>query len=156
MNAAVWIYIGLTLAAIVWLSWRYSLAVESTKWPSVRGKVLRAWAERTDNEYSYYSPRVKYEYKVDGVLHSSQTIWIAGDRSMLRRRAERIAAGYRPGDPVDVWYDPAKPDRAALKPGGAGPLLAVLVVVSVVGPLLAVAFTDTGRAALGELGIRIE
>jgi hypothetical protein len=156
MNAAVWIYILVTLAAILWLSWQYSLAVESMRWPRARGKVLKAWVERSDNEYAYYSPRVEYAYEVDGVAYSSKTIWLTGDRSMLRGRAERMAARYPVGDSVEVRYDPKKPTRATLKPGGAGWLLVSLVAISVVGPLLAFAFTDAGRSFLGQIGIRVE
>ena len=32
----------------------------------------------------------------------------------------RHAPCYQAGDPVEVWYDPEKPVRATLKPGGAG------------------------------------
>ncbi|HKA01045.1 MAG TPA: DUF3592 domain-containing protein [Candidatus Solibacter sp.] len=156
MNAAVWFYIVATLGALIWLSWHYALAVASTRWPRVTGKILRAWAERTDSEYAYYSPRVEYAYEVEGTLHRSTTVWLTGDKSMRRGRAERIAATYQAGDPVEVWYDPTKPARATLKPGGAGWLLATIVVVSVAGPLLALAFTETGRRVLGELGIQVE
>jgi Protein of unknown function (DUF3592) len=156
MNAAVWFYIVVTVAAMVWLSWHYVLAVESTRWPRVRGKVVRSWVERVDFEYAYYSPCVEYTYEVAGVHHRSTTIWLTGFKSMRRRRAERIAATYVAGDPVDVWHDPNRPTRAALKPGGAGWLLAVLAAVSVVGPLLTLAFTDMGRRALADIGIRIE
>jgi len=156
MNAAVWIYIVVTLAALVWLSWQYTLAVASTRWPRVKGKLLRAWVERTDSEYAYYSPRVSYEYEVGGIIHRSNALWLSGDKSMLRGRAEKFAARYTPGATVDVWYDPAKPIRATLKPGGAGWMLAGIIIVSVAGPLLALAFTDTGRRVLGELGIRVE
>jgi hypothetical protein len=156
MNAAVWIYLVVTLGAMIWLSWHYALAVESTRWPSVQGKVRRAWVERTDNEYSYYSPRVEYEYNVDGILHSSTTVWLTGDKSWLRGRAERVAASYQAGNPVDVWYDPKMPKRATLKPGGAGGLLAMLVAISVAGPLLALAFTERGQRILADFGIHFE
>ena len=156
MNAAVWFYLVATLGAIAWLSWHYALAVESTRWPHVQGKVLRAWVERTNDEYSNYSPRVNYTYKVDGMLHSSTTLWLTGDKSMRRGRAEGIAASYRAGDPVEVWYDPKKHTRATLKPGGAGWLMASLMVVSVAGPLLAWVFSEKGRRIMGEMGIHIE
>ena len=97
-EAAVWFYLVVTLGAIAWLSRHYTLAVESTRWPHVQGKVLRAWVEKADSEYSYYSPRVEYAYRVDGILHRSDTIWLTGDKSLRRGRAERIAASYQAGD----------------------------------------------------------
>jgi uncharacterized protein involved in copper resistance len=156
MNAAVWFYLATTLAALVWLSWHYALAVASTRWPHVQGEVLRVLVEKADSEYPYYSPRVEYAYKVDAILHTSSTVWLSGYKSMRRGRAERIAACYQAGHPVEVWYDPKKPARATLKPGGAGWLLAGLVAVSVVGPLLAAAFTNEGRRILAEIGIHVE
>jgi hypothetical protein len=156
MNAAVWFYLVVTLGAIVWLSWHYTLAVESTRWPQAQGRVLRAWVERADSEYSYYSPRVEYAYEVDGIVHRSATIWLTGDKSMRRGRAERIAASYQARDSVEVWYDPKKPTRATLKPGGGRWLLASLVAVSVAGPALALAFTEKGQRVLSEIGIHIE
>jgi hypothetical protein len=156
MNLAVWVYLVVTLVAIVWLSWHYTLAVESTRWPHVQGRVLKSWAEKTDSEYSYYSPRVEYTYSVDGVRHSSTTVRLIGDRSMRRSRAERVAASYKVGDTVEVWYDPNKPTRATLQPGGARWLLASLIVVSVVGPLLALAFTNEGRRFFAQIGVHIE
>ena len=80
MNAAVWFYIAVTLAGILWVGWRYVLASESRRWPRTKGKVVRAWAERTDSEYFYYSPRVEYVYKVNGTPYRSTTVWIAGER----------------------------------------------------------------------------
>ncbi len=156
MNAAVWFYVLATLGAIVWLSWHYAMAVESTRWPRVEGKILSASVEKVDNEYPYYSPRVNYTYKVDGMLHSSTTIWLTGDNPMRRGRAEKIAASYQVGGPIDVWYDPKKPIRATLKPGGTGWLLAGIVVVSLAGPLLAWAFSENGRRIMAEIGIHIQ
>src|SRR5262249_60721640 len=103
MNAAVWFYIVVTLAAIVRLSWHYALAVESTRWPRVQGKILRSWVERSDDEYAYYSPCVEYTYEVSGIQHRSTTIWLTGSKSMRRSRAERIAASYAAGGPVAGW-----------------------------------------------------
>ena len=75
---------------------------------------------------------------------------------MRQLRAEMMASKCFPGDEVKVWYDPEKPDRAALIPGGDEGLLVALVVISIVGPILAVAFTDPGREFFETLGIHIE
>ncbi len=156
MNAALWFYLAVTVAAIIWLAWHYALAVESRRWPRTKAKVIRAWVERTDSEYAYYSPRVEYTFKVSGVPHRSTTIWLMGDKSMRKGRAELMASGYHPGDEVDVWYDPTKPERSTLMPGRARGVLAALIAVSVIGPLLAVAFTDRGRQFFEAIGIHIE
>lgn len=152
-NYEVWFYAIATLAAIVWLSWQYSLAVESSRWPCVQGKVIKAWVKETWGSEQNYSPQVEYIYKVDGVIYTSFTIRLTGDISCGKRRAERIAAWYDGRDPLSVWYDPSKPERATLKPGGAGWLMAGLLVVSILGPLLAFAATTAGRRFLSQMGI---
>ena len=156
MNGAVWFYIAVTLAAIIWLGWQYVLASASKRWPRVEGPVIRAWVERVDDEYAYYSPRVEYQYTIDGDAHRSSRLWVTGDKSMRRGRAEAIASEYQAGDAVDVWYDPGKPSRATLRPGGAGRWLVMLVVVSVAGPMIAFAFSEQGRRVLRGMGIEVE
>ena len=56
-----WILAIVTVAALVWLSWLYTLAQASTRWPHVQGRVLRAWVEdRWWADPPYHSPRVEY------------------------------------------------------------------------------------------------
>ena len=71
-------------------------------------------------------------------------------------RAQRIVAAYPMGAPVEVWYDPEKPGRSTLKPGGAGWVFAGIPVVSVAGPLLVFASTPAGRLFLKGLGLHEE
>ncbi len=155
-NWMVWFYLIATAVAILWLSWQYALAVESTKWTQVQGKVIKAWVEETNDDGPNYSPRVEYIYKVNGLIYTSFTLRLTGNFTCGKRRAQRIADYYQYKDPVNVWYDPANPERAALKPGGAGRLLAGLIVVSILGPLLAFAASDAGQQFLAQLGIHFE
>src|SRR6266702_843130 len=120
MNAAVWFYLATTLVALVWLSWHYALAVTSTRWPHVRAEVRRVWVERADDEYSYYSPRVEYAYKVDAILHTSSTIWLSGDKSMRRSRAGESRLVTRPGIPWRCGM--TRRSRCARRSGQAAPV----------------------------------
>jgi hypothetical protein len=150
VNATVWICIGVTLFAIVRLGMRYTLAVASARWAPVPGRVVRSWVEVVhDAESTSYTPRVEYTYRVEGLIYGSTTMQLTGDARMYKRRATRVAAQYQPGEPVQVWHDPKRPERATLKTGGASGMLVGLVVVCVVGPALAVALSDGGRRVLG-------
>ena len=153
---AVWFYLIGTAAAILWLAWKYALAVESTRWPWVQGKVIKAWVEETNDDGPQYSPRVKYIYKVDGITYDSYNLRITGDIACGKRRAQRIADYYENKGSVYVWYDPQKPARSTLKPGGAGWLMAGLIAVSILGPLLALASTEAGQQFLSRMGIHFE
>jgi hypothetical protein len=157
LNLAFWVCAIGTPVALVWLAWHYSLAVASTRWPHVQGRVVKSWVERKwSADTPTHSPRVEYVYEVNGLRYSSRNMRIAGNISTWKRRAERIAAAYRVGDPVEVWYDPDKHTRATLKPGGAGWILVELIVVSVLGPVLAFVNTPAGRGFLRSLGLREE
>jgi Protein of unknown function (DUF3592) len=154
---APWFYLVLTIGALVWLSWQYTLALASVRWPRVQGRVIKAWVEHHPwGDPPNHSPRVEYVYKVDGQHYSSRTIRLTGSITTGKGRAEKIIARYPVGSPVDVWYDPDKHERATLKPGGGGWLLGGIIVVGVMGPLLTFASTPAGRLFLRGLGIQEE
>lgn len=155
-NWMVWVYLIGTVAAILWLAWHYSLAVESARWPFVQGKIVKAWVEETWDDGPEYSPRVEYIYKVNGLIYTSFTLRLTGDMTCSKRRAQRIVDYYQFKDPVNVWYDPQQPTRATLKPGGAGWLLAGLIIVSILGPVMAFAASAAGRRFLSRIGINVE
>jgi hypothetical protein len=142
MNGAIWFYAIVTVAAIVALSWQLTLSLASAKWPRTEGKILASSVETIDGEYPSYVPRVEYEYVVDGRNYRSRKLRCSFWSSSFKSRARRIAAAYRPGDPVAVWYDPEKPSRAVLQTGGSVGLLAAILAVSVIGPGLAFLFRN--------------
>lgn len=137
-----WFYAIVTLAAIIGISWQLTVSMASTKWPRVEGKILASSVELVDGEYASYAPKIEYHYVVDGQIYRSNKLRVSFWSSSFKARARRIADAYRPGDPVAVFYDPAKPSRAVLQPGGAGGLAVALVAVSVIGPVLAFVFRN--------------
>jgi hypothetical protein len=137
-----WFYAIVTVAAIVGLSWQITISLASAKWPRVEGKILASSVELVDGEYPSYTPKIEYQYVVDGRSYRSKKLRVGFWSSSFQGRARRIAAAYRPGDGVTVFYDPAKPSRAVLQPGGAGGLAVALVAVSLIGPGLAFVFRN--------------
>ena len=124
--------------------WR-SLA--STKWPRVRGAVLESSTSlslsrdrQTGVKSATYQARITFGYQVGGksyttdTLHFGQTVG-SGDSSDAELRHRR----YPVGAPVSVWYNPADPSIATVKPGvyadvfwlpGAGLAFAVPCIVA--------------------------
>ena len=59
-------------------------------------------------------PVVRYRYPVEGREYVSSRVNVTG---FSRSAAEAAYDRYGPGMHVEVWYDPAAPDQAVLKPG---------------------------------------
>ena len=137
-----WIYAIVTVAAIVVLSWQLTISLASTKWPKAEGKILASSVEVVDGEYTTYEPKIEYQYVVEGRSYRSNQLRSSFWSSSFKARARRIAEAYRPGDPVAVFYDPTKPSRAVLRPGGAAGLAVALIAVSLMGPGLAFLFRN--------------
>ncbi len=140
MNALTWWFAALTLAGIVLFSWELSLALATLKWPKVEGRVLRSYAEDTGSESPSWAAKVQYEYTVEGRPYRSSKVQYGATQLMMQGRAERLAATRRPGDTVSVWYDPGKPSRAVLRPGGHVGVAIALIVTCVAGPAMVLAF----------------
>ena len=92
-------------------------------WPVVPGKIIVSDVEKFQdmNERrtrTYYAPFVEYVYKVDGLEYHGKKIRVAVTTSGDQSAAEKIAARYPLGSIVDVHYDPANPENAALENTG--------------------------------------
>ena len=92
--------------------------------------------EQTADSYSYI-PEIVYQFQVEG--HTFRGDRISFDRKAYskRQQAQAVAAGYPVGAPVEVFFDPAKPDQSVLvRKSGMG---WVLVAAGAVTVLLAAA-----------------
>lgn len=98
-------------------------------WAVARGLVARAWSvvsgEITQSEVkvspsrigSYYTPRVSYQYRVNGVTYSGWRL-VFGDASLKREAsARRRAESFQVGNQVKVYYNPREPSQSVLEPG---------------------------------------
>lgn len=61
-----------------------------------------------------YRPRVEREYSVDGVKFSGAQFSTSGSYFREKKDAEAFAAKFKPGDPVNVLYDPRNSERSFL------------------------------------------
>jgi hypothetical protein len=91
-------------------------------WPTTVGYVTDAWiSERsvTTGRTSRpdYSPRLRYEYVVNGRRYEGDRIRAGQEGFSARWRATAILTRYQIGTEVTVYYDPDDPGRAVLEPG---------------------------------------
>lgn len=95
-------------------------------WPTVQGTMLESRViestrrtgglRRGGGSTTEWTPRVRYEYEVEGVRHESERVDFM-TRAGGRSAAEQELRGLEAGAPVTVHYDPADPSRAVLRPG---------------------------------------
>ncbi len=120
-------------AAVVWFGWKnMEQARASEEWESVMGRVTQAEVVRStdDNGNNIYSPRVVYDYKVNGQLWSSDRrnfdLLTVTDRD--QSKAEEILRKYPLGSEVRVYYEPGLPYNATLE---TGPTLVSWIVLGI-------------------------
>ena len=140
------LYIGVLLAlglagllGGLWLIRRVrALGAASLAWPSATGtiKASSVAAYRTQGGKQYMA-KVAYDYTVNGAPYSGDRVRF-GNRAGALAAAEADVAKYPVGAPVDVRYDPGKPQISTLEGGQSG--------VSVGGLVLAI--MGAGAAAL--------
>jgi hypothetical protein len=92
------------------------------------------------------SSKIVYEYEVDGIRLTADTLQIRGNMQTARsvRQERELLSGYPEGKRVLVHYNPAKPEEAVLQPGiprGLMPLTVGGAVMAFVGLGIILIFT---------------
>ena len=103
-------------------------ATASQQWPTVQGTVqaVTITRDRIDTSASpayTYTYTVTYSYEVDGSSHRGDRYSLGDGSTASKRYPERsdaiaaAAQNHRIGQTVTVYYNPADPSSAILKPG---------------------------------------
>ncbi len=100
-------------------------------WPSAMGTVVSAGVEartsspRDGGPSTRYHLRIAYSYAVQGrEYHGSRLIGAGAPGFDKPELAQAAARPYLPGNPVQIYYDPANPGEAVLeRPAPAGSTL---------------------------------
>ena len=82
--------------------------------------VVASGVEQTSGRYGsqYFEDWVRYEYSVNGVSHQGSNLRFPNiNFHSSPNTAYGFVKRYRPGSPVDVFYDPEDPELSVLKPG---------------------------------------
>jgi hypothetical protein len=95
--------------------------IGSAEWSSTSGVVTRSSitaAHFSRGHFSGYIPKVEYRYAVDGHQFTGTRITFHLDETIYRKGyAESWVTQYPTGKVVSVYYDPAAPSSAVLRPG---------------------------------------
>jgi len=114
------------------------------KWPSAPGKILSSGVEtvkvRVAREVIFnwvlataFRSRTIYIYEVDGVSYQGDRISFGFQTlATFRLFAKRGAAKFAPGQPVEVYYNPAAPEQAVLRRGAQGEIIIYLTVAALI------------------------
>lgn len=101
---------------------------------------------RVNSSSVYYRPDVTYQYTVDGVTYTSETVTFGTEiDTNSRTRAASVLSKFENGSAVTVYYDPADPSQSYLLPRIDFLPAGGLVVVGLL--LLADALTPWSRLA---------
>ncbi len=117
------VFCGLGILALSGGAQRLWRGAASEHWPSVEGQVLFSRVNASETEDSNhrsattFSPQFVYTYEVDGVKHFNNRRRFGRIEGSAEDWAEDIAAHYKVGRGVRVYYFQADPDVAVLEPG---------------------------------------
>lgn len=130
------------------------LASASLRWPTAAGSIVASDVieelieDKSNDDKSIirkihrFQVDLRYVYKVDKRdFIGTEANWGGTAIYGLRELAEKAAGRYRPGQPVTVHYDPARPGHAVLEPdsrqGSLTPLILAAICAVIGGGLLA-------------------
>jgi Protein of unknown function (DUF3592) len=90
-------------------------------WIKIEGEIVasevKLWGSHTSDDDSDAGVVIHYRYRVGGRDLEGSRIQIGGgELALTRRDAERLVGKYPVGARVEVYYDPHKPEDAALEP----------------------------------------
>ena len=116
---------------LVYGGWQGSKGNAAAHWPTTTGKILEAslyqsntWNDHFGTEGTYI-PKLRYSYKVDGVTYEGHNQTLSAGvftfffDKVSRAEAHAVIDPYNTGDVVTVYYDPADPAMAVLRPGAS-------------------------------------
>jgi len=156
-----WAFVGFGVIVFAWGLFVLKMAVESRHWATTEGEVVlsKVYVRSTGHTPGHYdrriSPRVKYRYTVDEVQYESEGIAVGGSQTWgidpldqvlyTVGYYDKMVGRYPEGRKVTVYYDPRRPQRAALEAGLTAWSFATVVmgIGAVIGGLMALKILPT-------------
>lgn len=125
-------------------------ALRTYRWPTttgvVRGQNITT-SSSSESGSTSYSPKLRYEYEIDGDTYVSSRIAVGSGPSFNSRSgAQEWLEDYPTDSEVTVHYNPGSPDRSVLQPGGV--LRGLLLLVISGGMLTVLLLLETGNERL--------
>lgn len=117
----------LSLLGLAWLGYLCAQAIQGRKsqsWPIARGVIDDYYAAGkvggSSDLLGLGKPTVRFSYTVGSVVYVGTRYSFGPDRYLGPQSQEKALAGvvrFRPGDGVDIRFNPHRPDEAVLVPG---------------------------------------
>lgn len=105
-------------AVFAYWGWAVARGLAARGWSTVSGQITQSEIEVSRGRFDkFYTPRVSYEYRVNGVTYSGSRL-VFGDASFTSEASARERAGsLQVGNQVKVYYNPRAPGQSVLEPG---------------------------------------
>jgi hypothetical protein len=143
-------------------------AQESPKWSTTDGIIISSGIkESKDEDSTTYEANVRYEYTIGEKRYSSNQVSFGQYGSSDPEHTQSIVRRYKKGQKVNVYVNPAHPDKSVLEPGatwssylplgtsaifvGIGAIIAIFS--GIVAPRLRRRRTEALRQAASTLGL---
>lgn len=137
-----YVFIGLTALTIIWaipMLVVFARMRQARNWPSVTGTVTRSDCKpyipayqqnrpANENPTDKYIHDLAYSYEVDDKSFSGELSGLIPARPAAKETTEALAAVYRKGSEVTVFYNPQNPSQAVLDTSFDFPLFRKFVV----------------------------
>jgi hypothetical protein len=109
------IFLPLYVGYAVWTHFKQRRARSELQYTKTPGTVTRSEMV-TDSDSN--EPVVEYTYVVKGTSYSGKNLQTLRFHALWHGRKSRILDAFPLHGTIDVFFDPAKPSRSVLKPGG--------------------------------------
>lgn len=102
------------------------VAAAAAHWPTTKGTVISSdvvkRVSRSEQEFDYFVPQIRYEYEANGIRRQGDVIRIGLDDMGYpeEKKAREHIALYPVGTTIPVRYDPQDPEHAVLEIGQVG------------------------------------
>jgi len=99
-------------ALALWSAWHsYRIMRDARRWPTVSGTFVERGVGARMGRGSY-APHVRYAYRVNGKDYVGAQFYLTARVGSTATKIQKLVDGLP--NPVQVHYDPAKPDRSYL------------------------------------------
>jgi hypothetical protein len=107
------IFIILAIGAIALGLWTRQMSLKVASWPQIEGKIIASTLEQDPHDADS-SPRIVYQYEIDGRRYEGSQITYAGTSNSVDAK-QALVARYPVGRCVNVYYNPEAPQSAVLE-----------------------------------------
>lgn len=136
-------------AALAWTGWMMRWQILTRRWQRAQARVQEAWIDQVGTlDAGAWKAGVRYTFTAaNGRAYRGERLSFEGGTHRRRTQAEAELAPFRPGRPIDVWYDPDDPTRSVVDrqlPWSryAGAVIGLIGFLSAVVPLMSAALGD--------------